>query len=177
MNIATLNKQHKIAKRYALALYKLRDNELLDNLNEAHLAFVQNPELLDFMANKIVSADDKKQVIYQVFKDFSLNTYNFFMELIDAKKFNYFCAIVYELNSILDEKRNILRAEVVSIIELDDVQKAILKSKLENKFAKTFELEYHLDSSIISGLLIKIGDTIIDLTVKAKLKHLKKQLI
>ncbi len=177
MNVAILNKQHKLAKRYALALYKLRDNELLDNLNEAHLAFVQNPELLDFMTNRIVTADDKKQVIYQVFKDFSLNTYNFFMELVDAKKFNYFCSIVYELNSIYDEKRNILRAEVVSIVELDEPQKVLLKSKLENKFAKTFELEYSLDASIISGLLIKIGDTVIDLTAKSKLKNIKKQLI
>ena len=177
MNIATLNKQHKLAKRYALALYKLHDNELLDNLNEAHLAFIQNPELLGFMTNKIVSTDDKKQVIYQVFKDFSLNTYNFFMELIDAKKFDYILSIIYELNSICDEKRNILRAEVVSVVELDDAQKVVLKSKLENKFSKNFELEYSLDSSIVSGLLIKIGDSLIDLTAKSKLKNLKKQLI
>ncbi len=177
MNIATLNKQHKLAKRYALALYKLRDDDLPVNLNEAHLAFVQNPELLDFMTNKIVSNDDKKQVIYQVFKDFSLNTYNFFMELIDAKKFDYFCSIVYELNAIYDDKKNILRAEVVSIVELDEAQKSILKSKLEGKFAKTFELKYSLDSSIISGLIIKIGDSIIDLSAKTKLNNLKKQLI
>lgn len=177
MNIATLNKQHKLAKRYALALYKLRDKHILEDLNEAHLAFVQTPELLDFMTNKIVSVDDKKQVIYQVFRDFSLNTYNFFMELIDAKKFDYFCSIVYEFNLINDVKRNILRAEVVSSVELEEVQKIILKSKLEKKFAKDFEIEYCLDSSIISGLLIKIGDTLIDLTAKSKLKNLKKQLI
>ena len=74
-------------------------------------------------------------------------------------------------------KNNIQQATIVSAVELTDSEKAQIKAKLENKFKKEFNLINTINEEILSGLMIKIEDTLIDLSLRAKLNTLKKQII
>ena len=67
--------------------------------------------------------------------------------------------------------------ENISKHELTEAEKAQIKAKLENKFKKEFNLTNSINKEIISGLVIKIEDTLIDLSLRAKLNTFKKQII
>ena len=74
-----------------------------------------------------------------------------------------------------DEEKNILNAYITSAIELTDEQKQNLVSKLQNKTGKAINPEYKLDNTIMGGFIIKINDTVIDLSLKNRIENLKKK--
>lgn len=177
MNISTLNKQYKLAKRYAVALFKLGEENILSELQEIIDVLTQNPDLKNFLENKIVKIEDKKEIFEKVFNEISEKTKNFCFTLLDNKKIDHIYSIYVEYSKMINAKNNIQEATIVSAIELTDGEKAKIKSKLENKFKKEFNITNTINKEIISGLVIKIEDTLIDLSLRAKLNTLKKQII
>ena len=97
--------------------------------------------------------------------------------MLENKKIDHLYSIYFEYKKIIEAKNNIQEAVVVSAIELTEAEKTQIKLKLENKFKKEFKLTNTINQSIISGLMIKIEDTLIDLSLRAKLNSLKKQII
>ena len=89
-----------------------------------------------------------------------------------------------ELESILeycieryDEHNHIGKASVVSAIELTKQQKdAVEKKLIESTEYESFKMDYKVDSSLIGGLVIRIGDRVVDSTIKTKLDNMSKEL-
>ena len=140
MNISTLNKQYKLAKRYAVALSKLNDDSILKELYEIISALEENADLKNFLENKIIKIEDKKEIFEKVFIDINPKTKHFIFTLLDNKKVDYLYTIYFEYKKIIDTKNNIQEATIISAIELTEAEKAQIKAKLENKFKKEFTL-------------------------------------
>ena len=66
---------------------------------------------------------------------------------------------------------------MVSAIELSEEEKQQVVQKLENKLNKTVQPDWELDNDIIAGLVIKIDDDVIDMSIKNRLAKLKKDLM
>lgn len=83
--------------------------------------------------------------------------------------------IIEELSRIAAEARQQVLAEVRSAVPLDDNQRTKLAEALSKATGKNVELKVLIDPSVIGGVYAKVGDTIIDGTVRRKLERLKEE--
>lgn len=174
------SKNLKTAKRYAKALIELQSEELnLDKIFQditfASDTISSNLELKNFVSAPSISKQDKKDVIEKIFKDrIDARILNFLFLLNENLRLEILEDICFSFKEFFDEKRNIVNASVICAIEPDNEQKEVLRAKLQDKLQKTVNLEFMLDSSIIGGLIIKINDTVIDLSLKKRIENLGK---
>ncbi|MFH0702364.1 MAG: ATP synthase F1 subunit delta [bacterium] len=172
-----------IADRYAIALIELGEkiNRLdifNDDLFRVKATFEANKELVKFLEHPIIPLKDKKDVIDSIFKNFiSQYIINLLKLLLDINRIFIFSFIVEHYHKILNQKRNIVVAQVITAIKIEDDIKNKVKNQLEELFNMKIELEPKIDSDIIAGMIIKVGDRIIDGSIKTKLENMKKQLI
>lgn len=89
-----------------------------------------------------------------------------------------------EILSVLDyfivlvkKEKKIGKADVTTAVALSEVQKKKVEEKLlETTKYETFEMYYHVDETLIGGMVLRIGDRVVDSSIKTKLSHLSRQL-
>ena len=102
---------------------------------------------------------------------------DFMKILIEKKRFKEFSQIYRAYIDKLNEIYNIQPVTIISAIELSEKDKLQVIQKLENKLQKTVKPDWELDNDIIAGLVIKIDDNVIDMSIKNRLAKLKKDLM
>lgn len=171
-------KQIKIAKRYASALSGLNERTVVFNdLLSTQKVLEESVDLKNFLESPIFSTADKKEILSKVFTNLSDKTMNFLYLLVDKNRFSFFDTILHEFRGELDLISNIKRVDVVSAVELNSDEMYRLKDVLQRKLSANVEITYSIDESIVAGLIIKIGDKVIDNSLKTRLATMKKQLI
>ena len=177
------NKNSLIANRYADALVeivksgKLTYEKVSTDLNVIENTLSQSTDLDEFLKNPLISTEDKKEIIDKVFTgEIDGLVSNFLKVLIDKSRFSAFREILGSYNEVLDKINKLSRVKVVSAVGLSEDAKNRLKDKLENKLQKNVVLDWEIDSEIIAGLVIKMGDNIIDTSIKHKLEDLSKNI-
>jgi len=174
----TTLKNIKPAKRYASALFEtIQDNNLenvLDEIKNVFYVIKENKDVQDFLLHPVVSIEDKKDVILKSFPDLSNVCRNFLFILIDENRLNCLGEIIGFLEDYINSKNNLLNLNVTLAIEADNNLKETIKKRLESKFQSRVNAEFGVDPSILGGMLIKMNDTVIDLSIKKKLESFKK---
>ena len=179
-------------KNYNPIILQGVENEIwLENLNEDYKVIrivsnhIHNDEQFAFdvfKTKRIVKKIKRKTLslnmnVLSIFLDLGEKTKNFCFTLLDNKKMDHINSIHTELTKMINAEKNIQEAIVVSAVQLNRSEIAKIKAKLENKFKKEFNLTNTINEDIISGLMIRIEDTLIDLSLRTKLNSLKKQII
>lgn len=192
-----------ISKVYGDALFDYaQENNCIEQMYEEavdiNTVFNNSKELVDFLSNPLATADDKKQMLKSVFIDniwkgpvakilslFHIDItkgengkiMNFLYIIIDKNREKEIVDIMDYFMSRVREYKNIGLATVISAYELKKEQKNILEDKLKNttKYSD-FVVNYMVDSNLISGIKIKIGDRVVDSSLKTKLEEMSKNL-
>lgn len=169
------------AKNYAdslIQIYKdgiMSCEDILNNLNIIKEIAKNSSELVDVMNNPAISNKIKFEIIENVFSNqINEKLINFLKVLVDKKRFHELNQIIEAFSINVDEIHNIKRVEVISAIEVSEDRKQNLIEKLQNKLQKTIIANWNIDKNIIGGLIIKIGDNVIDNSLKNKLENLSK---
>lgn len=167
----------KPAKRYAEAFFEtIKDKDAkkaLDDIKSLN-SFIQNDEKLSsFLLHPVISAEDKKELIKTAFNNFSFETINFIFVLIDENRLNCLSEIINFLQEKINFQNKLLLLEVTTAKDLNDEEKGYIKTRLENKFKQEILPDFKKDETIIGGMLIKLQDTVIDLSIKKKLENFK----
>ena len=171
-----------VPRRYAQALLMIAVERDAVEQYEAELAqFRQalsaNPEVKDLLENMRVAPEKKKKALDLLIKDFaSPIIYNFLHLLVDKKRENFFLDVITAYNKYADEVRNIINAEVWSVVELTTKDHRHLEQKLARLTGKKVRLHNIIDPSLLGGIKVKVGDLVIDGSVTTKLTLLKNQL-
>ena len=80
-------------------------------------------------------------------------------------------------SNLVKEEKKIGKADVTTAIVLTQAQKEKVEKKLlETTKYETFEMCYHVDETLIGGMVIRIGDRVVDSSIKTKLYDLSRQL-
>jgi F-type H+-transporting ATPase subunit delta len=172
-----------IAERYALAMFELAqkqnaEDEINSDLAKVDATMNENAELVTFLQYPTVSPVDKKDVIDKVFANYiSKNTLNLIKLLLDRNRLFLLPFISRYYTDILNKKRNIIIAQVITAIEIDEDTKNRVKEKLERLFNQNITIKSEIDTDIIAGMVVKIGDKTIDGSIKTKLENFRKQLV
>lgn len=179
----TNTKNKLVARRYAEALVeiakdgKLTYTQITNGLETIKGILFQSKDLEEFLTNPLVSIEDKKEVTDKVFKeDINVLLINFLKILIDKNRFDAFFEILDSYHDILDDLNNIKTVSVTSAVEMTEAIKMKLKNKLEEKLRANVIIETDVNPGIIAGLVIRIGDNIIDTSLKHKLEDLSKNI-
>ena len=167
--------------RYAVALYQLaidskQVDSILRELNLFNNIIEENEQLRQLVYSPVFGADQKSAAITQLLQKAKANELVVQFVGTIAKNGRLFAMkeIISAFNKEVEIRRGKVSAEVVSAIPLDDKRLAqIHKSILSIAEARDVSLETRVDSSLIGGLVIRIGSRMFDTSLKTKLKRLE----
>ena len=172
-----------VSERYAEALFELardgnkvaqfgnRLNEVLDVLNKY-------PELSQIIYHPVVTKEDKKQVLHQIFeKELPTPLMNFLFLLVDKKREKLLPDIISQYSRLRNELNKTVVAQVVTAIPLYTDSKNLLQKELEDYLDQQVIMECYVDKAILGGVRIKIEDRLIDASLKSQLQALAQTLV
>ncbi|WZL73615.1 F0F1 ATP synthase subunit delta [Clostridiaceae bacterium 35-E11] len=171
-----------VAKTYSKALFEvaIESNQLdkfVEELKFVLEAFQQNPMFYELYKTPQISNDEKKEIIGEVFgKKLSAEIMNFLKILLDKRRTRNFEEIVKEYQRLANNYNNIVEGVAVTAIALKKEDQTKIESKLSNITGKKIKLKNEVDPSIIGGILVRIGDKVIDGTVQSRLGELQEDL-
>jgi F-type H+-transporting ATPase subunit delta len=172
-----------LALKYAQAIYEIADEKsMLDKVEEQLTMVVAtiagHADLTNLMYHPLVPAQAKKDTINKLFAD-ELDEFvrNFLLLLIDKRRETALKAITQEYVRLANEARNIAEAEVLTARELSAEQLAALADKLSKVTGKKIVLKTTIAQDLLGGIVVKIGDKLIDGSVARQLKALKTALL
>lgn len=128
------------------------------------------------MTEKILSSEELKASVTKILDGGNTYLISFLMTLIDRNRMDEVMDMFLDFECGYKEKKNILEAEAVTAIEMTDEQVELVKSELGKKYGKTIVLKTSVDPSIIGGMVLYVGNEMLDASVKAKFEGLKKKL-
>lgn len=173
-----------VSKTYGDALFDLAlEEKSLDSVTEEIKVLAEvlasNEELSKFISHPKVSKEEKIDVIEKSFKGtFSDTVVGFLVIVLQKGRFEEINAIFDYYNARYLEYKNIGVAYVSSAIELAEEQKAKIEKKLlaTTKYEQ-FQMNYTVDKSLIGGIVIRIGDRIVDNSIKNQIRLMTKALV
>ena len=167
-----------IAKRYAEAVYgvakeKDKVKEIYDMLNSLMELYINDSEFRNFMLHPLIENSEKKDFLGKIFTDADDITMNIIDYLVDKDRIEIIRYIVSEYLKLYYLENN--EVEVIGIFskELSEEQFDLLKSKLEKKVGKKIILKIEVNKDIIGGGIVKMGDQIIDGSIKRQIENIK----
>jgi len=101
---------------------------------------------------------------------------NFSMLLADKNRLAYLPDIGSVYAMLLDEAQGIMRGKVLTAVALPEKRQGEIKQKLEKQTGRKLVLGYDVDPGIIGGLVLQIGDKVLDASLKAQLSKMKEQI-
>lgn len=167
-------------RRYALALYEAcveagNVEVVLQQLKEIVNEMNSNKDFMKIIENPQISKFNKKRIFKELFEDsIEPELMNFLLLTIEKKRILFLKEKYYQFKNIYLNANKIIIAEVKTAVQLNDEEKNTLKIVLEKKYRKTVVFKEKVDKSIIGGIVVRIGDEIIDGSIKERLTELKK---
>lgn len=172
-----------LAKRYAKALFAVgkEDNALEQygqTLNDMAQLYTAMPEVQDALTNPVYPLEVREKVMEHLVK--SMNPAqvmtNFFKLLVQKKRAEILPELAEEYQALVDAEKNLVRGTVVSATELSADLNAKVKATLEKITGKQVVLTTAIDPSIIGGMVAKVGDLVLDGSIKSQLAGLQESI-
>tara|TARA_B100001121_G_scaffold310052_1_gene339288 strand:- start:1485 stop:2033 length:549 start_codon:yes stop_codon:yes gene_type:complete len=172
------------AERYSLALFELAsENSELDaiekNIGEILELFEINHDLYNFLRNPTISTDKQEKMITKISDIMQINEImkNFMLLLIKKKRIFFVKNILKHFLILSSKKRGVVSAELISSKKLENDKINILSEEFSKIIGSKIKFDFKVDQSLIGGLKVKIGSTLIDSSLKSKLKKYENLII
>ena len=169
-----------IAARYASALFDLaKEGGALKALEADATALTEtlaaSAELRDVIASPVISREDQGRVIAAIGAKLGLNplTANTLALMADKRRLFVLPQFAAQLADLIAAEKGEVTAEVTAATALSAEQSAKLAETLKARVGKDVKVNVAVDESLIGGLVVKLGSTMIDTSVKAKLAALQ----
>ena len=169
---------------YSQALFELAsENNVLLELEEQTSALLKliktSSDFRDLIKNPTTKSDDLIKIMDEIANQNKFNGLlkRFISFLIKKRRFFYIEKISNDYLDVYSRSRGEIKAELLAAKELNknDIDK--VKNELAENFGSNIKLNYKHDPSLIGGLVIKVGSTMVDTSIKNKLHQIQKQMI
>ncbi len=166
-----------LAGRYARAFDALSENNA--DAAERFNALKQAAQVLRgakaYMNDPAVASVDKIHLVKEAFAS-DKEVSGFISALLEAKRYYLLDVCVSELRLLLDKRLGVLRAQVQTAFELSADQKKRVEEALGQFAGKQVQAQYTTDPSLLGGLSARLGDVLIDGTLKGRFAKLQEEL-
>lgn len=173
----------EIASQYAAAIIELAEKEkieeqVLKDLEAISQALSRTPEFDMVLKHPAIAPAQRKRLLVDLFQgkvnDLTLRL----IELLsDKRRLEVLNHISAEYRKLYQISKGILSAKLTSADPLSEKEKEHFKQQLAKRFSKELDLEISVDAGLLGGLVLQVGDEVIDGSVKGKLRALEKTLL
>jgi F-type H+-transporting ATPase subunit delta len=173
----------RIVRRYATALFRAANKAGIIDQVESDLGLVSytiesSPRLAKVLRSPQIPRDVKRDILRAIFEGKVHEvTLSYLFLLVDKRREEAMTATEAVFVELANEARGIVVVDVTSAIELTRQEENRLREKLSVRTGKRVELVVHIDPSVIGGMIVKIGDTLIDGSIRGQLIALKEKMI
>lgn len=172
----------KLARRYGIALGELAyENEALDDVERelavVQQAFTEEPALRRALESENITVEVKKTIIREAFgNQLSRLTLNFLLLVISKRRESALMDMIEEFRDYADEKKGIVEVQLTTAEKLEPVQFEAIANQLSKMLGKEIRLSAQEDPDLLGGIIARIGDMVLDGSVKTRLNVLGQQL-
>ena len=173
-------KQTILARRYAKALFAVGlENENYEAYNEALQGvaglYISHPEVGDALTNPLYPLDVREKVMVGLVNSIGVDKImgNFLNLLVQKKRAEILPEIAEAFQVLVDIEKNVSHGTVISAVALSDELQASVQAALEKLTGKKVELSTSVDPSLIGGIIAKVGDLVLDGSIRKQLAGLK----
>jgi F-type H+-transporting ATPase subunit delta len=172
-----------VARRYATALYQLGNETgaleaLTGEVDRMAAAYSASAELRGALENPLVAHASKRAVVEEIAERLSVSTLtkNALAMLVDRRRIKTLPLIASALRELADREKGVLRAEVSSAAPLSDAYCTKLREQLQRITGKQVLIERTENPALIAGVVTRIGDRVLDGSLRTRLLTLKDAL-
>src|SRR5690242_6127936 len=170
----------EIARVWARALFEVaKEHDLLDKVREQLGAFVdalnENRDLMVFFFSPYFSTQEKKDGLKRAVTDAEPVLMNFLEALIERHRMPALFRIKARYEILWEDERDLLPVEVTSAVELDKATVSTIGERIGEQTKRTVELSSKVDPDILGGIVLRVGNVILDASIRNRLEQLRKQ--
>ena len=172
------------AGRYSLALYELATEANTLSEIEVHSQSIiklitLSEDFKSLIKDPTNNKEDQLNVLNKISEQYKLNELlaKFLSFLISKRRFFYVDKILKSFLETCSVKRGELKAELISAKDLTENEVNNIKEELTKNFGSKIKLNYKYDTSLIGGLIVQVGSTMVDTSIKNKLQQIENRMI
>ena len=170
----------EIAEVYARALFEVaKEHDALDRvhdeLGEFAEALSNDRTLQVFLFSPYFSSGEKRDGIARIVSDADEHLLNFLELLAERHRMPALFRIKREFDALWADERRLLPVTVTSAIELDEGLVEDIGKRIQDQTGRKVELSSNVDPEVLGGLMVRVGNVVLDSTVRNRLERLRKQ--
>ena len=172
-------KRDSAPRRYAEAAFQLatRDGSIETWRRELEqAAAATDGQLMDVLANPALPLDERLEAANRVFANLGQPVRNIIFLLVRRHRIEQLPRVVAEFIRLDERRQGIVHANATSAAPLTDLEVKALTARLEQMTGGRIALETDVDASLLGGLIVRVGDRLIDGSVRGRLERLRNQL-
>ncbi len=174
----------QIARAYAVALYDAAQaGGQVDAIIEEYESFIRdvlapNPTFELALKSGVIGRDDKAATLRRVFEGRASGMFlNFLLVLNDHRRLDLVRSVLPQLHSIRDQRRGLVPVHVQSAAALDAAEIGAIEGRLAAVVPGRPVIHQETNPDLLGGMVIRVGDTVFDGSVRTRLRRLREQLI
>jgi F-type H+-transporting ATPase subunit delta len=170
----------EIAQVYSRSLFEVaEEHDKLDLIKEQLETFTdaleQNRELAIFFFSPYFSTEEKKQGLERALVDADPTFVNFLELLIEKHRMPVIYRARRQYEALWEAAHRLLPVEVTSAVALDPAVAEELGRRIREQTGQTVELTSNVDPGILGGIVLRVGNSILDASIKNRLQQLRRE--
>jgi F-type H+-transporting ATPase subunit delta len=170
----------EIAQVYARALFDVaREQGKIDPIREQLGQFADtlqdSHDLQVFLFSPYFSTQEKKDGLERAISGADESLTNFLELLIDNHRMPVIFRVRRDYDALWEEENKLLPVSVTSAVELDKKTVKEIGDKIADQTGRKVELSAHVDEDILGGIVVRVGNAVLDASVRNRLEQLRKQ--
>jgi F-type H+-transporting ATPase subunit delta len=172
----------EIAEVYARALFEAANeagalDRVHDELGQFADTLDEDRNLQMFLFSPYFSSEEKKDGIGRIVSDADERTVNFLELLAERHRMPVIFRVRRDLDALWAEENKLLPVSVTSAVELDDELVSDIGKRIEEQAGRRVELSSSVDPDLLGGLVVRVGNMVLDASLRNRLERLRKQVI
>ena len=172
----------EIAQVYSRSLFEVaKEHDKLDvvrdQLGEIADAVAEQHDLQVFFFSPYFSTDEKVDGLQRALEDADEAVLNFLELLIEKHRMPALFRIRREFEALWEEENRLLPVQVTSAIELDESTVRQIGDAIGEQTGRRIELTSEVDPDILGGIVLRVGNSILDASIRNRLEKLRKQVL
>jgi F-type H+-transporting ATPase subunit delta len=172
----------EIAQVYARSLFEVaKEHDKLDvvreQLGEIADTIAESHDLQVFFFSPYFSTDEKVEGLRSALQDADESVVNFLDLLIEKHRMPALFRIRREFDALWEEENRLLPVQVTSAIELDESTVRQIGDAIGKQTGRRIELTSEVDPGILGGIVLRVGNSILDASIRNRLEKLRKQVV
>jgi ATP synthase F1 delta subunit len=170
----------EIAQVYARALFQVaKEQDKLDKLRDELAQFAdavsESHELSVFLFSPYFSTEEKRDGLRKAVVDADPEFQNFLELLAENHRMPVIFRIRRAFDALWEEENKLLPVDVTSAIELDKKLVKSIGDRIGEQTGRKVNLNAHVDPDILGGIVLRVGNSVLDASIKNRLNRLRRQ--